>query len=375
MSIIEKLSDVNSSISVKSIFLVTGNRSYDQSGAKEAIRSAFPEAEITRFSAFQVNPQIHEVAEGTALYEEKTYDLMIAVGGGSALDVAKGIRFSAFQEQLVLDILTGKVVVKQISKTPMLAVPTTAGSGSEATPYSVLYYEQQKYTTADSALLPDFVYLDGSLTLSLPKYVTAYTGIDALVQGVEAFWAVDTNEEAQFFAKQAISLTLKHLKDSVDYGRVEDRTQMLKAAYYSGKAIAITKTTAAHAFSYYLSTHHKIPHGQAVGLLLIPCMLFNEGVTEQDVSDPRGVGYVKQMLQELYNLFGEENVQGAVRVVVSLMKDLDLYRPIREIVVSPEEHRDFIQDVNIDRLGNNPRLFTKNTVIEFNQLIFSAIWS
>src|SRR5262249_51347864 len=137
---------------------------------------------------------------------------------------------------------------------PLVAIPTTAGSGSEATPFAVLYVGHVKHSIAGPAMLPDVAIVDPSLTDSMSPALTAVTGMDAFSQAVESYWCIHSTERSKAYARRAIALVLEHLEVAVTAPREENRRAMSKAAHLAGRAIAITKTTGAHALSYPLTS-------------------------------------------------------------------------------------------------------------------------
>lgn len=369
---VKHLNEIIQVSSVKNLFLVSGKRSYETSGVKDALEKIFNHAFIDRFTDFQVNPHLVDISRGVDRYRKKSYDLIIAAGGGSAIDVAKSVRFFAYQTQDYLSILEGDSPKKPVGQPPLLVIPTTAGSGSEATHFSVIYHENMKYSLADMDMLPEYVCLDGVLTKTLSKHIAAYTGMDALCQAVESFWSVNSTEESKGFSRQAMKLVLDSLVESVENNTDESRMNMLEASHLAGKAINITKTTAAHAFSYYLSTHFRIPHGQAVGLLIDSFLLFNSAVLEDDISDERGISYVKDMFCELCSLLRGDSVHQAAANLRDLRKILSLDISLNALLSEKHQRDEFFLSVNVQRLKNNPRAISAENSAELQYLLFQG---
>lgn len=356
--------------SIKRIFLVTGRRSYDNSGVREIIEKVFSSSKIDRFSDFQVNPQFDDIMAGLQQFRKHRYDLIIAAGGGTAIDVAKAIRFFAVQNDDPYTLLQGKGTFVPADHPPLLVIPTTAGSGSEATHFSVVYHNHNKYSLAHESMLPEYVCIDGAVSMTLPSQIAAYTGFDALCQAVESFWSVNSTEESKKYSKHALQLIMKHLQSSVEHGSAESRMSMAEAAYYAGKAINITKTTGAHAYSYYLTTHFSIPHGQAAGLLLDAFIIFNDKVTEHDISDSRGAAYLRETYKELYECLGSGDCYEAAAKVTALRRALSLDKEVGSLLDSPEHREAFFRSVNTQRLKNNPRLILEQNIGELKSLLF-----
>jgi len=354
---------------VSNIFLVTGKRSYADSGVQQAVESVFSSSQIDRFSEFDINPQLDDIRKGMDTFRQKPYDLIIAAGGGTPIDIAKAVKFFSSQGADPLDILLGNAETAPAEGPPLLIIPTTAGSGSEATHFAVIYHEKKKYSLADGSMLPDYACIDGELTLSLPRFITAYTGMDVICQAVEAYWSVNSTDASRSYSRTAIEHALEHLLPSVETGALKHRTAMMEAAHYAGKAINITKTTAVHAFSYYFSTRHDIPHGQAVGLLLDAFILFNDRVSKDDISDKRGLTYVRSMLDDLYTALGASSAQSAAGVIRELRDSLSLSVPVSTLLTTEEQISEFFESVNFERLKNNPRLLTPENSRELRELL------
>jgi len=356
---------------ISRIFLVTGKRSYDASGARKSIEEIFSNSKIDRFSDFQINPIVEEILTGVELFRKNSYDLIIAVGGGTAIDIAKAIRLFAKQSADPLAILHGKENIAPVLNPPLLAIPTTAGSGSEATHFAVVYHDKHKYSLAHQTVMPEYSCVDGNLTHSLPAEIAAFTGMDALCQAIESFWSVNSTEESRSYSEKAIKLIKSDLVNSVLTADPESRMKVAEAAHYAGKAINITKTTGAHAFSYYLTSKRNIPHGQAVGILIEKFLLFNSQSTVKDISDKRGSAYLLDMFKKLYKLLGEETAPEAAAVLVSLKSSLNLNTPLSSLLITESDRNDFFASVNTERLKNNPRLITTDNTKELMNLFFS----
>lgn len=235
---------------------------------------------------------------------------------------------------------------------PLAAIPTTSGTGSEATHFAVVYLEGKKYSLAHPAILPDYVVLDPGLTEGMSSYLTACTAMDALCQAIESFWSVNATEESTVFSRRGVELAIKYIKKAVLNPDRESREALQQAAYYAGKGINLAKTTAAHAFSYYLTSEYGIPHGQAVGLLMGWVFQNNLGVNEDNCIDPRGSEYVKNRLAELCEMLNIKNPAEAEEFFTGLMEDLSL--DSTEFVLDAETKTELFKAVNRERLNNNP---------------------
>jgi alcohol dehydrogenase class IV len=249
----------------KKIFLVRSKTSYKTCGAEDFINKIISELDCTvlEFSNFSDNPKYEDMLKGIELLENFDADIIVAVGGGSAMDMSKLIRFFFSYQGDV----TGKVFQKSNNKIlPLIAIPTTAGTGAEATHFSVLYKDKVKYSVEHDDMLPDYAIIYPLFTYNNPKYLTACTGFDALAQAIEAYWNKNATDESDSYAEKAISMIWNNLPIVVNNPNNQLRDKISEGAYWAGRAINITKTTAPHAFSYPFTTYYNYPHGHAVAI-------------------------------------------------------------------------------------------------------------
>lgn len=344
---------------VRRVFLVTGHQSFDASGAARQLHALLGRFEVTgRFCQFSENPKLEEVERGTATFRSAAADAIVAVGGGSVLDMAKLVNVLARQQGAPEDIVLGHAAVSARG-VPLIAVPTTAGSGSEATHFAVVYIGKSKYSVAAAPLLPDVAVIDPGLSASVPPKLAAVTGMDAFAQAVESYWSVHSTAVSKCYARRAIGLVLRHLPTAVNAPTPAARRGMSKAAHFAGRAINITKTTGAHAMSYPLTSYFGIPHGHAVCLTLGRWLLFNSAVTDEDVTDSRGAAYVRQTVAELGHMMGAHDAEEACRIIESLTSRIGLQTRLASLGVSRSAALEVVlPNVNIERVVNNPRALT-----------------
>lgn len=358
----EDLKNLISEYSANKIFLVTGKTSYERSGAKELMEASLIDKEYVRFSEFEENPKYEDAIRGTKIFQDSKCDLIIAIGGGSAIDTAKLISaFAANTEIGSLDIVKGS---ERISKkgSPLIAIPTTAGTGSETTHFAVVYHEQKKYSVASEHIFPEVAVLNPVLTMSQPKYLTACSGLDALSQAIESLWSVNSTKESQQYAKEAIELLLDALPKAVNDPDFKSREMVMKGAYLAGRAINVSKTTAAHAVSYAFTTFYSVPHGHAVFLTLPEFLEHNYGVSEDDLNDSRGVVYTKRTIENLFGLFGVESARGGKDYLKKFANSIGIELSLEKLGISNYEDK-IVGNVNMERLGNNPRKISKEKLI------------
>ena len=307
------------------------------------------------FSDYQPNPLYENVQAGVKLFREDGCDSIIAVGGGSAMDVAKCIKLYG---NLPGDgdngsWLTAEYVENEI---PFLAMPTTAGTGSEATRYAVIYYDGKKQSITSESFIPDAVLMDQNTLITLPLYQKKATMCDALCHALESFWSVNSTDESKEYSRRAIELITANMDGYLE-NIEEGRSNMLLAANTAGKAINITQTTAGHAMCYKITSLFGSAHGHAAILcdrVLFPWMIEN---TDKCI-DSRGEKYLKGVLCEIGYAMGCETPGLAAEKLESIFEKIDL-----DIPTATEAQFDELKtSVNPVRLKNHPITLDVDTI-------------
>lgn len=357
---IENLEIILSKMNSKNIFLVTGKNSFKSSGAEKKLKRLLKNYNVTHFSEFTDNPKIDDVKKGIELLGESKCDIVIAVGGGSVIDMAKSVNILSEQSQKPEEIIEGKEKITNKGK-PLIAIPTTSGAGSESTHFAVVYINKNKFSLAHEYILPDKIIIDPQLTYNLNPEITATSGIDALSQAMESYWSVNSNGESKKYSGESIKLIYDNLETAVNNPTTNSRVSMSRAANLAGKAINITKTTAPHAVSYSMTSYFNVPHGQAVSITLGEFMEYNYGVSEKDISGTKSVFEIKQSIEELISLTGCKDIDEAKEKLKQLMKRINLKTRLSELNIKTKKDLDLIlSNVNTERLQNNPRAITRN---------------
>ena len=279
---------------------------------------------ITRFSDFQPNPLYESVVEGVLQFRHDSCDALMAIGGGSAMDVAKCIKLYCNMpgDGSAGSFLKQKPVPNPI---PFIAMPTTAGTGSEATRYAVIYYDDAKQSITSDSLIPGTVLLDPGVLKTLPAYQKKATMCDALCHAMESFWSVNSTDESRGYSREALQGVLSNMEGYLNNDAVGNKGMML-AANAAGKAINITQTTAGHAMCYKLTSLYRCAHGHAAMLcdrVLFPWMLEHTDLC----IDPRGRDHLCGVFQEIAEAMGCENPGQAARKFQVLFDRLELPVP------------------------------------------------
>ena len=235
----------------KRVVLVTDGAAYGLCGA-EAFFAEVPGLcasmpDVVRLAVPSANPKV-ETVQGLLDGLSGETDAFVAIGGGTTIDTAKLLNFAVVAGMSVRELLSQKTAPESLL--PFLAIPTTAGTGAEATRFAVCYDGEVKHSIDFEAIRPSDVAIVPEFSATLPAYQKASTNFDAYAQAVESLWAKGATAESKEYANRALEL--------IEAGNWPE------ASYWAGRAIDISRTTAAHALSYYLTSHYGIPHGHAV---------------------------------------------------------------------------------------------------------------
>ena len=369
---LENIKKIISDIDAKKILLVTGKDSYNKSGSEEKLSQYLDNIIVERFYDFEVNPKVEDVAVGVSLALKKNPDLIIAIGGGTVIDMAKLINIlSSQKDHSFINIIKNSSLIDKKGLSPLVAIPTTSGTGSEATHFAVVYVEKSKYSLAHKFMLPDYVIVDSSLSNKMPKNIAASVAIDALSQAIESYWSVGSTTESQKYARQSIEIILASIEKAVIEKDADAKDLMSLAANLSGKAINISKTTAAHAISYPISTYFNVPHGHAVGLLLGCFFEINSDFELHGINDSRGSSYLTNTMLQLLKLFGVANPLDCKLAWYKMMNDIGLETNISKLGICSSDDIDLISDnVNLERLNNNPVVVSEETLKNILKSLF-----
>lgn len=307
---------------------------------------------VVKFDDFQPNPLYESVVRGVEVFRKEMCDGIIAVGGGSALDVAKCIKLYSNMDPAE-NYLKQEIVPNNI---PFLAVPTTAGTGSEATRYAVIYFEGAKQSVTDNSIIPTHVLMDASSLRTLPLYQKKSTMMDALCHAIESYWSVNSNDESKKYSRQAIEMILANMDQYLSNDE-KANAAMLKAAHISGKAINITQTTAGHAMCYKLTSLYGIAHGHAAALVDTKLFPFMIGHIEKCI-DRRGEGYLRETFQQIANAMGCRTPEAAAEKLQAVFDSLELTKP----EPGEADFEELRNSVNPVRLKNNPVELDSETI-------------
>ncbi len=316
-------------------------------------REFFRKRNTRLFSDFSVNPDFKEILAGVEVCKAFKPDLILAIGGGSPIDVAKMIKAVVFTKK-PYDPMQPETMEPSGEGPPLIAVATTAGSGSESTQYAVFYLGEKKQSLGHDSLRPDMAVVDPDMSYSLSPQQTAATGLDALSQSVEAYWSARTCPEARDFAEASIRYILPNLQKAVRHPDPASRYHMAQGAYLSGKAIQFTRTTLPHALCYHLTKRYGLPHGHAVALTLPYFFILNLDQS-LPVQSPLGADGHYENMHRLIRLMGQTSAETAFAFWRDLLGNCGLANTFPAVGVDDAaKMRALVDSVDYAKAGNHP---------------------
>jgi len=316
---------------------------------------------FTVYDKVEAEPPIELADEGARIAVKNKCDIVIGIGGGSAMDVAKAIAVIATNKGAAADFLGLNKVPKP--GLPKIMIPTTAGTGSEVTFTAVFLRKNLKKKEGMNSpyLYPELALLDPELTLSLPPVPTAHTGLDALCHAIESYTSVNSSPVSEMFSLEAIALIAENLRACVHDGKnIVARERMLLGSLYAGIGLANAGVTAVHSLSYPLGGKYGVGHGLANTMLLPAVMAFNIPAALEKFTD-----VAEAMGENVEGLPVREAAYLALEAVEALIEDCGVHDTLSKFGV---KEKDFpaLADVAVTvarPLENNPRKLTKDDMI------------
>lgn len=313
--------------------------------------------DYTILSDIPAEPNYHEAQAMIDAFKKENADFVIAVGGGSVMDVAKLASILATDEYTVKDLLDNPLLAKK--QVPSLMIPSTAGTGAEATPNAIVGVPEKdlKIGIVNPEMIADFVLLDGRMIKNLPKPIAAATGVDALCHAIECFTSAKANPISDTFALEALDLIMNNIIEAcTNPEALAAKRNMLLGSFYAGVAITASGTTAVHALSYPLGGKYHIAHGVSNAILLTPVMKFNEPA----IKDLLAVAYDRVIKEGNKDLSVDEKSAYMIGQLDEIVKVLDIPTSLKTFNV-PEEDLDGLVAAGMEvtrLLVNNKREVT-----------------
>jgi phosphonate metabolism-associated iron-containing alcohol dehydrogenase len=345
---LKEVANAAKSFKPSKVLLVTGRKSMKETGVTDRVIDYLKDYQVVIYDKVEPNPTVRIVEGGIQFLKDEECDLVIGLGGGSAIDTAKAISVLAKNPGPAEEYLSGerKILNRRL---PLIAIPTTAGTGTEVTPAASITSEKskRKISLTHEYVHPDVAIVDPVLTATMPKFVTATTGLDALSQCIEAYWSKNRTPISDIFALNGAKLIFENLTKAFDFpDDLEFRENMALASLFSGMAISIAKTTIVHSVSYPLTVHFNVTHGLACSLTLPSFIMYNSKVVEDRIL-------------EIAKTAGVKTVEDFVRKIEQLISNFELPRRLSEVGIKMEDIDIIVKEgFRPDRAGNNPREVT-----------------
>ena len=306
-------------------------------------------------------PDVEQVNAILAAARPHAPQLVVGIGGGSAMDVAKIVAMLLQEDIALRDLLTGKARIARRG-VPTLMVPTTAGTGSETTPNSIILVpeDELKVGIVSPRLMPDCVILDPELTVGLPPAITASTGMDALCHAIECYTSKKSNPFSEMLALKAITLIARSIRTAFADGKnLDARHDMLLGAMYGGMCIATSSTTAVHALAYPLGGKYRIAHGISNAILLPFVMRFNVVGNEKKFGD-----IAAAMGLDVASKTAQEAASAMIDALFALNRDLQIPADLKRWNITDADLETLVAGAaKVTRLlDNNPRPMDKAAI-------------
>ena len=315
---------------------------------------------FTVYDESKPEPKLEDLDEIVELVRGQSFKAVVGIGGGSILDAAKIASMAATNPGSIKQYIGANLVKKR--GLPLILIPTTAGSGSEATQAAVLTLDDVKVSVWDSNLFADVSLVDPLLTLSMPKKLTANTAIDALSHAIEALMSLDSNPLTDAIALEAVKLIGKYLRLAYANGQnLEARYNLSLAALMGGIVISNAGLCAGHGIAYTYATEYDLPHGASCALSLPYIMAFNLPACVDKL-----IAVAKAMGEPIRGLSPDDAAYRAVVAVKKLIEDVGLPTSLRDIGVSEGEVSKYAEDLLMKYkrfLPRNPREISKEDAI------------
>lgn len=365
---VDKISEEAKLFGGQRVLIVTDS-TVEKIGLVDKVRKPLLDSgfETDTWNGVEPEPTLRVADVLTGVARAKEYDLVVGVGGGSSLDMAKVAALMNKNPGELANYLSGSQLQRR--GLPLIAVPTTSGTGSEATATLVVTHQDMKMGFTHPYGMPDIAIVDPELTISLPQKVTANTGLDALSHAVEAYMSLRSNVYADAYCLQSMELIAENLRLAFSQGNNrEARYGMSMASMLGGLSIANSSVCGGHAMAYGFAVMKQLPHGFSCAMALPYIMKYNALAIPERVAD------VAQVLgEDTAGLNSREAADVAVEAVARFNEDLGIPRSLEELGIPREDvHRIADETMRITRsLLNNPRSISKVDAVR----IFEDMWN
>jgi alcohol dehydrogenase class IV len=344
------------------ILLVTGGESFTTSGAEDLVLPQLARRRSERYVVSNRLPDFVAANDGIGRLQGSKPGVVLAVGGGAVIDTAKLIALIVNNPSFEGDEASAGLLSDAVE---LVALPTTSGSGSERTPFAVAYRGSIKLSISHPSMRPVCAIVDPTLTHSMSPELTASSGLDVLAHAMESSWSAAATEESLEHSFQALERVWASIEDAVNRPTRASRHVMAEASTIAGAAIAIAKTTASHALSYYLTAIHGVPHGVAAAMTLGEVLVLNAGVAADNISGPRSPADVTAAISRVCEIIGANAVEDARDSIRAKISSIGVATTLSDLGVTDQAHlAAMAAAVNKERLGNNPRVLSASQLAQ-----------
>lgn len=349
---VKKISEEINSRGLKKALIVCGKRS-SKSEEFKGVTDLLEETNIDYvvYPGSQPNPTVKNVMDGVEILKENDCDFVISYGGGSPHDCAKGIALVATNGGNIKDY--EGINKSKKPQLPLISINTTAGTASEMTVFSIITDEDRhvKMAIVDKNVTPILAVNDPELMVSMPKSLTAATGMDALTHAVEAYVSTAATPVTDACAQKAIELISQYLRDAVEDGtNMEARDMMAYAEYLAGMAFNSASLGYVHAIAHQLGGFYNLPHGVCNAILLPEVQEFNSRVSSNKLKD-----IAKFMGVDTSNMSDEEGAKSCINAIRKLSSDVGIPSGLNELGVKAEDFDTLADNALKDACGlTNP---------------------
>jgi len=348
----QEISQIVDELNGRKIFLVTGKNFAEKYGVLDRLSGYLKGSTLVIFAEVEENPSIETVDRGAAQCQKNQCDLVIGMGGGSAMDAGKAIATLQKNPGSIREYLDQERVC-QTKGLPVITIPTTSGTGSEVTPFTVIFHpaKRAKPAIAPPQNFPDVALVDPEMTTSMPFEVAVSTGLDALCQAVEGFWSTQGNPATRSLAFQAIKLAMENLESACLRKDKESVVNMCLASHLAGIEMSNIGNTCIHPLSYPITIDYAIPHGFACAIFLPSVIRFNASA-------------IKDRFRDLLTLLNLPDPEAFADRVDVLMEKLKAPRRLGELGVKEEDFSGIAKRGVGRSTAWNPRPMTEEDIIQ-----------
>jgi alcohol dehydrogenase class IV len=356
----EKIRTLNL-IKNKKILILKGKKSFNKKNTRKIFKSLFLNNRIVFLTKIHSYPQYSELKKIIYFIKKEAPDIMIAIGGGCVLDYAKIANIKWKNNDLLKNIKKNKVKNIYGRYCKLYAIPTTAGSGAETTSNAVLYYKKIKYSLENKFIKPNQFILIPELIKNCPFKVRCSAVLDCVAQAIESVLSKNSNKISREYSQLSLKLSRKNIFNYIVKPNISNSFKMLIASNYSGKAINISKTTAAHACSYFFTGFYNIMHGHAVHLTFNSFLRFNYCQLCKNKK-------VFFLYKQIFKATKTKNIEELVLYLSKIQRKTKFQFEIKKLIPNIKKNKNkFFMSINKKRLRNSLIKYDKT---QLDKIIF-----